>query len=240
MKKSYMTAAVLSLVMAAGIPVMASVPAEENHTVSYQGEIAGYNEKGLPDRMKTDGGEIISLHMPERGGRLLARTPFTVTGEWEQGDKGPVLKVDGVSYADVDPYGEYAAAKEKKPASHEASVKESMERDPAFFLGPAVSNDKSYYINDRAGRKDDGAYEKRNARELDALPEGALVSVEGRAISTVKVDAVMTFWDEKNEPFTVVMNGAYAPLGQRSALYGTVHHQEGKTYLSLDKLVSIA
>lgn len=204
--------------------------------VTVAGEIYGY-AGGNTYTLLTAEGETVQADLGPRGGRLIWRTPLAVTGTYEERQEGPVLVMERIDYEEVDPYKEYSGAKVRRPAAGAAVKAESL-RDPAYDHGPAVSGDPSYYVNDQKNI-DLASYAPVTAASVGEKKDGDAVYFEGRAVWTIEPDTVMLFWDRANQPITVRMNGAYAPLGQRCTIYGTVVREKENVLVSLDRLVSI-
>lgn len=229
MRKAILGAVLLSLLTGAAYGA---------EPVTVAGEICGY-AGGNTYTLLTAAGETVQTDLGPKGGRLLWRTPLAVTGTYEERQGIPVLVMERIDYKEVDPYGEYAAAKNRHPAAAEAAVKAESLRDPAYDHSPVVSGNPSYYVNDQKKNIDLSAYEAVTAASVGARKDGEAVYFEGRAVETIEPDTVMLFWDKANQPVAVRMNGAYAPLGQRCTIYGTVVHENGEVLVSLDQLVSI-
>lgn len=149
----------------------------------------------------------------------------------EADEKGPYLKMERVDYRDPDPLAEYGAAKSSAAAA--AISAEEGTADNTY----AVSEDPNYFTSG-AKAIDKTAYTPAQAKDLAIMDEGARAAVTGRAIR--ETARGLLFWDEENAPVDTVMNGVYAPLGQRCTIYGTVHHEEGTMVLSVDRVESVA
>lgn len=226
-----------ALLFAAAV-MTAGVAGAAGEKAAYVGEIRGFEAENVY-LLQTTAGETVRVDLGERGGRLMWRTPLALTGEMASDAKGAYVDVHTVDYADVDPYAEYYAARGVKAPSA-ASVSVDNDRDAAYYHGSADSAESGYYVKGQAENFDSSAYKEASASEIAGLSAGTKVKFVGRAIATVKTDEVMTFWDAKHAEVPVVLNGTYAPLGQRCTVYGTVEVLDGKKCVSLVRLESVA
>lgn len=203
------------------------------------GEIYQY-EKDNMYILFTESGEKIRVDLGDRGGRLLWRTPFSVTGKYESDKNGNYLKADRIEYRDPDPFSDYEKARKVKEEVATEKISAVADRDPAYYHGSANSVLSKYYMKGDISNFHPEAYKAITAVELPNLDEGAKVTFTGRAVATLEKDHSMIFWDSTNKVIPVLMNNAYAPLGQRCMIYGTIVKSGETVYVSLTQLESVA
>jgi len=199
-------------------------------------EIVGY-EQGNVYLLDEGNGPMIRADLGENGGRLWRLTPMKFSGTFVQDAKGRLFKMGKVEYKD--PIENPRRRRGKEKAATTSTV--TQKGDEALYRGKQVPTDNATYITQNlAGVTDTSAYREVGVREMNQAPVGTKVTLVGRPIETVTKDKVMKFWDRGNNPFYVLMNGGFIPLGQRSLLYGSVGRgNDGVTYLSLEKIDSI-
>ena len=199
-------------------------------------EIVGY-EQGNVYLLDEGNGPLVRADLGENGGRLWRLTPMKFSGTFVQDAKGRLFKMGKVEYKD--PIENPRRRRGKDKAATTSTV--TQKGDEALYRGKQVPTDNATYITQNlAGVTDTSAYREVGVREMNQAPVGTKVTLVGRPIETVTKDKVMKFWDRGNNPFYVLMNGGFIPLGQRSLLYGSVGRgNDGVTYLSLEKIDSI-
>lgn len=199
-------------------------------------EIVGY-EQGNVYLLDEGNGPLVRADLGENGGRLWRLTPMKFSGTFVQDAKGRLFKMGKVEYKD--PIENPRRRRGKDKAATASTV--TQKGDEALYRGKQVPTDNATYITQNlAGVTDTSAYREVGVREMNQAPVGTKVTLVGRPIETVTKDKVMKFWDRGNNPFYVLMNGGFIPLGQRSLLYGSVGRgNDGVTYLSLEKIDSI-
>ena len=199
-------------------------------------EIVGY-EQGNVYLLDEGNGPLVRADLGENGGRLWRLTPMKFSGTFVQDAKGRLFKMGKVEYKD--PIENPRRRRGKDKAATTTTV--TQKGDEALYRGKQVPTDNATYITQNlAGVTDTSAYREVGVREMNQAPVGTKVTLVGRPIETVTKDKVMKFWDRGNNPFYVLMNGGFIPLGQRSLLYGSVGRgNDGVTYLSLEKIDSI-
>ena len=231
---------------AATAAVEKAEPAEKAETEKAEPEatvraaITGY-EAGTIYKLTDAEGNVIRADLGKHGGKMLNRIPFTATGTMETDEKGEYLKVKHIEYMDP------AAAiqvNRSNPLSRQMQTrlgkKSSGERDAAYFHKGIDSTNANYYENQVTGAKERDAYAPVSLLDLDTLKAGTRVQVKASALESVVPEQVVNFWDRKAKA-KVQMNGAYAPLGQRCTVYGTVQKAEdGSSYIYLERLESVA
>ncbi len=90
------------------------------------------------------------------------------------------------------------------------------------------------------GAKERDVYVSVSLLDLGTLKAGTRVKFKVSALESVVPERVVNFWDWKAKA-KVRMNGAYAPLGQRCTVYGTVQKAEdGSSYINLERMESVA
>ena len=216
-----------------------AVPAEWKEA-TVRAAITGY-EAGTIYKLTDAEGNVIRADLGKHGGKMLNRIPFTATGTMETDEKGEYLKVKHIEYMDP------AAAiqvNRSNPLSRQMQTrlgkKSSGERDAAYFHKGIDSTNANYYENQVTGAKERDAYAPVSLLDLDTLKAGTRVQVKASALESVVPEQVVNFWDRKAKA-KVQMNGAYAPLGQRCTVYGTVQKAEdGSSYIYLERLESVA
>ena len=185
-------------------------------------------------------GKVIRADLGKYGGKMLNKVPFTATGTMETDEKGEYLKVKHVEYKDplatIQVNGRNPLANKMKVRSH----KSSSERDAAYFHEGIDSTNANYYENQVTGAQPKEAYAPAGFLDLDSMKAGTRVQCKASALESVVPEQVVNFWDRKAK-VKVQMNGAYAPLGQRCTVYGTVQKAEdGSSYIYLERLESVA
>ena len=199
-------------------------------------EIVGY-EQGNVYLLDEGNSGIVRADLGENGGRLWRLTPMKFSGTFVDDAKGRLFKMGKVEFND--PIENTSRRKGQAKTATTSSV--THNGDEALYRGKQVPTDNSSYITQNlAGVTDVSEYREMGVREMNQAPVGTKVTLIGRPIETVTKDKVMKFWDRVNNPFYVLMNGGFIPLGQRSMLYGSVGRgNDGVTYLSLEKIESI-
>lgn len=214
--------------------VPAPVQEQEIH-----GKIIAY-DGGTIYIVQEEQGQTRRVDLGPKGGRLLMLTPFTVQGIQKWDKQGVYWQAQPVQYEDPDPFSDYAAARNAAAAEAAAHEVDETERDAAFYHGSTQSIQDGYYVNQASGDIRTADYADVTGLDLTVLPEGPKVFFVGRAVQTIETDRVMLFWDAKGQKVPVVLNGAYAPLGQRCTVYGTIHHDGDQVCILLDALISVA
>ena len=186
-------------------------------------------------------GKVIRADLGKYGGKMLNKVAFTATGTMKADEKGEYLKVKHVEYKDP-----LAAIQVNRsnPLSKQMQArlrrKSGGERDAAYFHKGINSTNANYYENQVTGAKERDAYAPVSLLDLDTLKAGTRVQFKASALESVVPEQVVNFWDRKAKA-KVQMNGAYAPLGQRCTVYGTVQKAEdGSSYIYLERLESVA
>lgn len=226
---------------ALSVNVYAAAGVERNQQeVTLRGEICEF-ESGNIYKMRDAAGNITRVDLGKYSGRMLNRTPFTVTGKMTQDPRGELLVMKHMDYKDPDPFAEYFAALNKTQDAQSGGLELEMVRDKAFDHENPVSDDPVTYKNNiknlsEAQLKE---YKMGDVSNFTNLETGTRVVFKGRAIQTVVDREVMLFWDEKGNAVNVKMNGAYCPLGQRCYIYGTWEVNEQGPYINLDSMESL-
>ena len=199
------------------------------------------HEAGTIYKLTDAEGKIIRADLGKHGGKMLNKVPFTATGTMETDEKGEYLKVKHVEYKDP-----VAAIQVNRsnPLSKQMQTrlgkKSSGDRDAAYFHERINSSNANFYENQVTGAQPKEAYAPAGFLDLDAMKAGTRVQCKASALETVVPDKVVNFWDHKAK-VKVQMNGAYAPLGQRCTVYGTVQKAaDGSSYIYLERLESVA
>ena len=198
-------------------------------------EIIGY-EQGDVYLLQDAGGKTVRADLGKNGGRLWRLTPMKFSGTFVQDESGRLFKMAKVEYEDPNDGGG------KLNGAGRMAVKNlNREGDPALYHQGQVPTDNPTYITQNlAGVTDLGEYREMSVSDLNQAASGTKAMLVGRPVETVSPDKVMTFWDRGNDPFYVLMNGGFIPLGQRCYLYGTVRRgADNVTYLSLEEVESI-
>ena len=207
--------------------------------ITLQVTITGH-EQGRIYKVTDEEGKVLRADLGKHGGRMLNRHPFLLTAEVGEDEKGELLKLKKVQYADPAPLIEKPAAKDA-PVVTEETGKLEYDRDLAYGHDLSKSHKQRFYQYNMANL-DDTALKNYKQVDVKAIAEekaGTKVLFTGSAVATVKKDEIARFWGgpTKGGHVEVVMNGAYVPLGQRSFVYGTVQ-EDGRVLL--ERLDSIA
>lgn len=224
----------------------ADVKAEKNITagaepqeVTLQVMIIGH-ESGRIYKVTDADGKELRADLGKHGGRMLNRHMFLLTAEVDEDERGELLKLKKVQYADPVVMIEKPAAK-AAPEVTEESAKLEYDRDLAYGHDLSKSHKKRFYQYNMANLSDADLqnYKQVDVKAIAEEKAGAKVMFVGSATATVKQDEVMCFWGgpTKGGHVEVVMNEAYVPLGQRSFVYGTVL-EDGRVLL--ERLDSVA
>ena len=216
-----------------------AAPAAEWKEATVRAAITGH-EAGRIYKLTDADGKVIRADLGKYGGKMLNKVPFTATGTMKADEKGEFLKVKHVEYKDplatIQVNGKNPLANKMKARSH----KSSSERDAAYFHEGINSTNSNFYENRVTGAQPKEAYAPASFPDLDSMKAGTRVQCKASALETVVPDKVVNFWDHKAK-VKVQMNGAYAPLGQRCTVYGTVQKAEdGSSYIYLERLESVA
>ncbi len=235
--KIWTVAALLSLAVAGNTVGATDVNREDT---TFVGEIYEW-ESGDIYKMKAASGQVIRVDLGEYGGRLLHRTPFSVSGEMSRDTGGPLLVMHRMEYTDPDPFAEYFAALRRLQEPQSAGLALTQVRDKAFDHENPVSDHPMIYQNNvkQLSASELAAYQKGSIQSFTVLPAGSKVVFIGRAIHTVIDREVMRFWDTEGQAIDVQMNGAYCPLGQRCIVYGTWEQRGTGAYIQLDYMESL-
>ena len=198
------------------------------------------HEAGTIYKLTDTDGKVIRADLGKHGGKMLNKVLFTATGTMKTDEKGEYLKVKHVEYKDplatIQVNGKNPLANKMKARSH----KSSSERDAAYFHEGINSTNTNFYENQVTGAQPKEAYAPASFLDLGSMKAGTRVQCKASALETIVPDKVVNFWDHKAK-VKVQMNGAYAPLGQRCTLYGTVQKAEdGSFYIYLERLESVA
>ncbi len=198
-------------------------------------EIIGY-ESGNVYILEEGNGNTVRADLGKNGGRLWRLTPMKFSGAFVQDSRGRLFKMTRVDYKDPKD-----GDKHLRGEGRMAVRNLKRDGDPALYHPDQVPTDNSSYITQNlAGVTDLSQYTEMNVMELNQAASGTKAAVIGRPVETVSPDKVMKFWDRDNNPFYVLMNGGFIPLGQRAFLYGTVRRgSDNVTYLSLEQVDSI-
>lgn len=215
---------------------------EKGQLVTIHGSVHEYEGANIY-KIIDENQKITRVDLGKYGGRLLIKTPFAINGNWSKDEVGELFVMKTVDYKDPDPYAEYFAALEALKHPQKSGLELKQIRDLAFDHENPVSDDSIIYTNNVAKLSPEELkqYSPIQLEDLSRYAAGDKVVFLGRAIETVVDREVMLFWDLKGHPINVVMNGAYAPLGQRCNLYGTlVKDSADKLVLHLEYMDSIA
>lgn len=238
MKNLRNTAALALVTCAVCASAFAAKPkAADNANAIINGQIIGF-EAGRIWIIQQPDGSRIRAYLGKHGGRLWRLKEMEFTGSFVQDEKGVLFKMDHVKFEDP-------VVDERKTRTGDGSSvsvsKVQDDRDVAFYYPDQVPTDNKTYITQNVkGVGDLSQYQEATAAKLANADQGAMVRLIGRPIKTIIKDKEMLFWDQANEPFRVVMNGAYIPLGQRSFIYGRMtKDKRGIRRLSLDMIECI-
>lgn len=212
---------------------------EKPEEITLQVTITGH-EEGRIYKVTDEEGKVLRADLGKHGGRMLNRHPFLLTAEVDKDEKGELLKLKKVEYADPAPLIEKPAAKDA-PVATEETGKLEYDRDLAYGHDLSKSHKQRFYQYNMANLDDTalGNYKQVEVKAIGDEKAGTKVFFVGSAVATVKKDEIVRFWGgpTKGGHVEVVMNEAYVPLGQRSFVYGTVQ-EDGR--VSLERLDSIA
>lgn len=198
------------------------------------------HESGRIYKVTDEDGKVLRADLGKHGGRMLNRHPFLLTAEVGEDEKGELLKLKKVQYAD--PAVVIAKpAVEAEPVATEETGKLEQERDAAYDHDLSQSHRKDFYQYNQSNI-DDGDlknYKQVDVKNITAESAGTKIAFVGSAVRTLKKGESMLFWGGpvKGGHVEVLMNEAYVPLGQRSLIYGTVQ-EDGKVLL--ERLDSVA
>ena len=223
-KKIVMTALLAATVLCGSVFASSTAKTVKGNgaDVTIRGAVVGYYQ-GNTYIMDDGAGHRIRADLGANGGRLLTNNAFLASGQILYDTYGPILKVHHINYTDPDPLR--GPSFSSSGSSYAAGGQTAQaERDPAFYHGPAESNDQYTYINGQS-IADPQDYRDVSAGDIAGIGNGSKVAITGRAISTYAQDQ-MNFWDNNGQNVILVMNGTYIPLGQRCRVLGVV--QNGK------------
>jgi hypothetical protein len=242
MKNLKKTAAVALMVCAVCASAFAAKPKaadkeNPNATAILNAQIVGF-EAGRIWILQQPNGSRIRADLGKNGGRLWRLKDMEFTGSFVEDEKGLLFKMSHVKFEDP-------AIDERRTGfgdgSRQAISKKQDDRDVAFYYPDQVPTDNKTYITQNVqGVTDLGQYGQVTAQQLTEVANEGKVRLVGRPIKTIIKDKEMLFWDRDNQPFRVVMNGAFIPLGQRSYVYGrAVRDENGIQRVLLDMVESI-
>ena len=211
--------------------------AQEDGKTVLHGQIVGF-EAGQIWVVEQPNGARVRADLGKHGGRLWRLKDMDFYGWLIRDERGLLFKMDKVEFEDP-------AVDERRPRRGDGdgmiSSKKQDDRDVAFYYPDQVPTDnKSYVTQNLQGVQDLSVYSSITANQLAGQNAEAKVVIKGRPIRTIIKDKEMLFWDEHNQPYRVVMNGGFIPLGQRCFTYGTVTKtRNGLTRLQLDMVESV-
>lgn len=242
MKNLKKTAAVALMVCAVCASAFAAKPKaadkeNPNATAILNAQIVGF-EAGRIWILQQPNGSRIRADLGKNGGRLWRLKDMEFTGSFVEDEKGLLFKMSHVKFEDP-------VIDERRTGfgdgSRQAISKKQDDRDVAFYYPDQVPTDNKTYITQNVqGVTDLGQYGQVTAQQLTEVANEGKVRLVGRPIKTIIKDKEMLFWDRDNQPFRVVMNGAFIPLGQRSYVYGrAVRDENGIQRVLLDMVESI-
>lgn len=235
-----LTVALLGLAVTGNVFASDLSVQEKEQETTFLGELCEF-EAGNIYKMRDGAGNILRVDLGKYSGRMLNRTPFSVTGKMQEDEKGPFLKMRHLDYKDPDPFAEYFEALQKTKNPQKGGLELEQIRDKAFDHENPVSDDPIVYKNNvkKLSEMQLKAYKMHDVNDLANLDKSTKVVFKGRAIQTVVDRQVMLFWDTKGNAVNVKMNGAYCPLGQRCFVYGTWEPDEKGPYINLDYMESV-
>lgn len=235
-----LTVALLGLAVTGNVFASDLSVQEKQQETTFLGELCEF-EAGNIYKMRDGAGNILRVDLGKYSGRMLNRTPFSVTGKMQEDEKGPFLKMRHLDYKDPDPFAEYFEALQKTKNPQKGGLELEQIRDKAFDHENPVSDDPIVYKNNvkKLSEMQLKAYKMHDVNDLANLDKSTKVVFKGRAIQTVVDRQVMLFWDTKGNAVNVKMNGAYCPLGQRCFVYGTWEPDEKGPYINLDYMESV-
>lgn len=235
-----LTVALLGLAVTGNVFASDLSVLEKQQETTFLGELCEF-EAGNIYKMRDGAGNILRVDLGKYSGRMLNRTPFSVTGKMQEDEKGPFLKMRHLDYKDPDPFAEYFEALQKTKNPQKGGLELEQIRDKAFDHENPVSDDPIVYKNNvkKLSEMQLKAYKMHDVNDLANLDKSTKVVFKGRAIQTVVDRQVMLFWDTKGNAVNVKMNGAYCPLGQRCFVYGTWEPDEKGPYINLDYMESV-
>ena len=239
-RNKLLVAALLGLAITGNV-FAANFSGQANATeTTFVGEICEF-ETGNIYKMRDKAGNIARVDLGKYSGRMLNRTPFSVTGKMMKDEKGFLLKMQHMDYKDPDPFAEYFEALQKTKNPQKSGLELEQIRDKAFDHENPVSDDPIIYKNNikKLSNAQLEAYKMNDINTFTNLDSGTKVAFKGRAIQTVVDRQVMLFWDTKGNAVNVKMNGAYCPLGQRCFIYGTWENGDEGAYINLDYMESL-
>ena len=239
-RNKLLVAALLSLAITGNVFAANLSAQEKDQETTFVGEICEF-ETGNIYKMRDKAGNIARVDLGKYSGRMLNRTPFSVTGKMMKDEKGFLLKMQHMDYKDPDPFAEYFEALQKTKNPQKSGLELEQIRDKAFDHENPVSDDPIIYKNNikKLSNAQLEAYKMNDINTFTNLDSGAKVAFKGRAIQTVVDRQVMLFWDTKGNAVNVKMNGAYCPLGQRCFIYGTWENGDEGAYINLDYMESL-
>ena len=208
-----------------------------NATTIINGQITTF-EAGRIWIIQQPNGSRIRADLGKYGGRLWRLKDMEFTGSFVEDEKGLLFKMSHVKFEDP-------VIDERRTGfgdgSRQAISKKQDDRDVAFYYPDQVPTDNKTYITQNVqGVTDLSQYGQVTAQQLAEVANEGKVRLVGRPIKTIIKDKEMLFWDRDNQPFRVVMNGAFIPLGQRSYVYGrAVKDDRGVQRVLLDMVESI-
>ena len=217
----------------------AGVKAEPNRKVYadtvLNAEIISYEQENIYI-LEEGNGNTVRADLGKNGGRLWRLTPMQFSGTFVQDANGRLFKMAKVEYKDPKDGDGHLRGQGRM-----ATKSINREGDPALYHTGQVPTDNSTFITQNlVGVTDLSKYSEMSVADINQAASGTKAMLVGRPVETVSPDKVMTFWDRDNQPFYVLMNGGFIPLGQRCFLYGTVRRgADNVTYLSLDQVDSI-
>lgn len=239
-RNKLLVAALLGLAITGNVFAANLSAQEKDQETTFVGEICEF-ETGNIYKMRDKAGNIARVDLGKYSGRMLNRTPFSVTGKMMKDEKGFLLKMQHMDYKDPDPFAEYFEALQKTKNPQKSGLELEQIRDKAFDHEKPVSDDPIIYKNNikKLSNAQLEAYKMNDINAFTNLDSGTKVAFKGRAIQTVVDRQVMLFWDTKGNAVNVKMNGAYCPLGQRCFIYGTWENGDEGAYINLDYMESL-
>lgn len=126
-----LVAALLGLAITGNVFAANLSAQEKDQETTFVGEICEF-ETGNIYKMRDKAGNIARVDLGKYSGRMLNRTPFSVTGKMMKDEKGFLLKMQHMDYKDPDPFAEYFEALRKTKNPQKSGLELEQIRDKAF------------------------------------------------------------------------------------------------------------